>query len=121
MSNVILIVEDDPKNMKLVRDLLQFAGYSTIEAYDGKEGIELAREKRPDLILMDLHLPVVGGIEAAQTLKKDPTTKDIPIVALTASAMAGDKEKVLEAGLDGYITKPINVRQFLEHVAEYLS
>ena len=119
MEKVILIVEDEEKNLKLFRDLLQVSGYTTLEATDGKQGVELAREKKPDLILMDIQMPVMDGFEATKLLKNDDVTKDIPIVALTAYAMQGDEEKMREAGFDGYISKPIDVSDFLKKVKEY--
>ena len=118
MEKVILIVEDDPKNLKLFRDLIQVSGYTTLEATDGKQGVELAREKKPDLILMDIQMPVMDGLEATKLLKNDDVTKDIPIVALTAYAMQGDEEKMREAGFDGYISKPIDVKGFLKKISE---
>ena len=121
MEKVILIVEDDPKNLKLFRDLIQVSGYTTLEATDGKQGVELAREKKPDLILMDIQMPVMDGLEATKLLKNDDVTKDIPIVALTAYAMQGDEEKMREAGFDGYISKPIDVKGFLKKISEVIS
>ena len=120
MKNAILIVEDDPKNLKLIRDLLQIKGFHTMEAVNGQQGIELAKEKKPDLILMDVQMPVMDGLAATKILKSDGETKAIPIVSLTAYAMKGDEEKIREAGCDGYITKPINTREFLTTIAEYL-
>ncbi len=120
MKKVILIVEDETKNLKLIRDLLQVSGYSTLEATEGRQAVEIARAKRPDLILMDIQLPVMDGLEATKILKGDTVTKDIPIVALTAYAMAGDEEKIIEAGCEDYLTKPINTRGFLKKVEEYL-
>jgi len=120
MGKVVLIVEDDPKNMKLFRDLLDISGYTTIEAGDGEQGIRLAKRKRPDLILMDIQMPVMDGIEAAKILKADPETKAIPIIALTSHAMEGDRERIFQAGFDGYITKPVYTREFLKTVAAYL-
>ncbi len=121
MAKVILIVEDEPSNLKLTCALLQASGYSTIEATDGKQGVELAKARKPDLILMDIQMSDMDGLEATRILKADATTRNIPIVALTAYAMKGDKEMVLEAGCDGYITKPIDIQEFLKRVAEYLS
>ena len=121
MEKVILIVEDDPKNLKLFRDLLQVSGYTTLEATDGKQGVELAREKKPDLILMDIQMPVMDGLEATKLLKNNDVTKDIPIVALTAYAMQGDEKKMREAGFDGYISKPIDVKGFLKKISEVIS
>lgn len=121
MEKVILIVEDDERNLKLFRDLLQVSGYTTLEATDGKQGVELAREKKPDLILMDIQMPVMDGLEATKLLKNNDVTKDIPIVALTAYAMQGDEEKMREAGFDGYISKPIDVKGFLKKISEVIS
>jgi len=121
MKNVVLIVEDDEKNLKLVRDLLQVKGYSTLEATDGKQGVEKAREKRPDLILMDIQMPVMDGIEATKILKADAGTKDIHIIAMTAYAMRGDDDKLFEVGCDGYISKPLDIKAFLRKVEEYLN
>ncbi len=118
MAKVILIVEDDPKSLILVRDLLQVSGYKTIEATDGEQGIELARTKKPDLILMDIQMPKMDGLEATRILKADATTGNIPILALTAFAMKGDKERILEAGCDGYITKPIDIKELLKTITE---
>ena len=121
MEKVILIVEDDAKNLKLFRDLLQVSGYTTLEATDGKQGVELAREEKPDLILMDIQMPVMDGLEATKLLKNDDVTKDIPVIALTAYAMKGDEEKMREAGFDGYISKPIDVKGFLKKISEVIS
>ena len=120
MGRVILIVEDDPKNLKLIRDLLQIRGYTALEATDGKQGVDMARAKMPDLILMDIQMPVMDGFEAISILKADPVTKSIPIIALTAFAMQGDKEKCMEAGCNDYITKPLDTRAFVTKVREYL-
>ena len=121
MAKVILIVDDEPKILKLIHDLLQVSGYTTIEATDGKQGVELTKARKPDLILMDIRMPVMDGIEATQILKTDPGTRNIPVLALTAHAMKGDKEKILEAGCDGYITKPVDIRNLRKKVAEFLS
>jgi two-component system cell cycle response regulator DivK len=120
MGRVVLIVEDDPKNLKLIRDLLQIRGYTTLEATDGKQGVDMARAKMPDLILMDIQMPVMDGFEAISILKADPVTKSIPIIALTAFAMQGDREKCIEAGCNDYITKPLDTRAFVTKVKEYL-
>ncbi|MFC1528406.1 response regulator [Candidatus Latescibacterota bacterium] len=120
MGKVVLIVEDNEMNLTLIRDLLQMSGYSTFEAGDGKQATEIAQEKYPDLILMDIHLPIMDGLEATRILKNDDATKNIPIVALTASVMKNDKEKIHEAGCDGYIPKPIEIEKFLEKVAEFI-
>ena len=120
MGRVILIVEDDPRNLKLIRDLLQIRGYTTLEATDGKQGVDMARAKMPDLILMDIQMPVMDGLEATSILKADPVTKSITIVALTAFAMQGDREKCIEAGFNDYITKPLDTRTFMTKIKEYL-
>jgi len=121
MAKVILIVEDEPRNLTLLRDLLQVSGYSTIEATDGKQGVELAKSNKPDLILMDVQMPVMDGLEATRILKADTTTGNIPVLALTSYAMKGDKERILEAGCDGYLAKPFDIKELLKTVTEYLS
>jgi two-component system, cell cycle response regulator DivK len=119
-NELILIVEDNEKNRKLVRDILTFKGYQLLESETAEEGIKLAREKMPALILMDFHLPGMNGIEAFKILRGDPQTSAIPILAVTASAMTEDRQKMLAAGFDGLQTKPINVKEFLETVATTL-
>ena len=119
-GELILIVEDNEKNRKLVRDVLQFKGYKTVEAVTAEEGIQLARAERPDLILMDIQLPGMDGMTALSHLKADPATAGIPVIALTASAMTEDREKILATGFDGYMTKPINVKEFTEVVRQML-
>ena len=121
MTKLILIVEDEPRNVTLLRDLLQVSGYKTIEATDGKQGVELAKARKPDLILMDIQMPEMDGLEATRILKADATTRNIPVLALTAYAMKGDEERILQAGCDGYITKPIDIQGLVKEVAEYLS
>ncbi len=118
---LILIVEDNLKNLKLIRDLLQFKGYQTIEAETAEAGIDLARERRPALILMDIHLPGMDGRKAMKALKTDSATREIPIIALTASAMKGDREALLAEGFDGYIAKPIDIKEVPKTVENYLS
>jgi two-component system, cell cycle response regulator DivK len=120
-GELILIVEDNEKNRKLVRDVLQFKGYRTLEAESGELGVALARESRPALILMDIQLPGMSGIEALAHLRADPTTRDIPIVAVTASAMMQDRQRILAAGFDGYQSKPIDVKGFVQMVTEVLA
>lgn len=115
-TKTILIVEDNPGNRMLIADLLTSNGYRLIEARDGEEGIALARQERPDLILMDLSLPRLDGWEATRRLKADAALKSIPVVALTAHAMIGDEAKALDAGCDGYIPKPTNVWSFVEEI-----
>lgn len=121
MSKVIQIVEDDPKSLKLIRDLLLSSGYTIIEATDGRQGVELAKAQKPDLIFMDIQMPVMDGLEATKILKADGETKDIPIIALTSYAMKEDEAKVLQAGCDGYMTKPIDIKRFLKKTEEYLA
>ncbi|HDH86753.1 MAG TPA: response regulator [Desulfobacteraceae bacterium] len=121
MGKVILILENDPKNLKLVTDILQVSGYATLQATDGKQGVELARKEKPDLILMDIQIPVMDGLEATKLLKNDGATRDIPVIALTAYAMKGDEEKMRAAGCDGYITKPIDIKGFLKKISEVIS
>ena len=118
--NLILIVEDNDKNLKLVRDVLQVKGYATIDAGTAEVGIELARARAPDLILMDIQLPGMNGIEALGVLRANPATKDIPVVAVTASVMAQDRSKIMEAGFDAYVGKPINLKEFLDTVRRML-
>jgi len=115
-NELILIVEDNPKNLKLVRDILQVTGYPTVEAETGEEGVRLARERQPALILMDIQLPGMSGIEALGRLRADAATRTIPVIAVTASVMAQDRERVMAAGFDGFQGKPISVRELLATV-----
>ena len=115
-NELILIVEDNPKNLKLVRDTLQVKGYRTIEAGTGEEGVQLARDQHPALILMDIHLPGITGEEAFHQLRADPGTRAIPVIAVTASVMAHDQKRIMAAGFDGFQGKPISVRELLETV-----
>ena len=117
----VLIVEDNEKNMKLVRDVLQATGYSTVEATTGEEAIELARSHEPALVLMDVQLPGIDGVEALEQLRQDERTSSIPVLALTAQAMSGDRERFLDAGFDGYLAKPVDVAELLEAVREHCS
>ena len=119
-NELTLIVEDNEKNRKLVRDILQFKGYQLLESETAEEGIQLARDNKPALILMDFHLPGMNGIEAFKVLRADPLTSSIPILAVTASAMTEDRKKIMDAGFDGLQTKPINVKEFLDTVAATL-
>jgi two-component system cell cycle response regulator DivK len=112
-NELILIVEDNPKNLKLVRDTVQVKGYHTVETDTGEEGVQLARERRPALILMDIQLPGMSGIEAFRELRADPVTRAIPVIAVTASVMAQDRQKIMAAGFDGFQGKPISVRELL--------
>jgi len=115
-NELILIVEDNDKNRKLVRDVLRFKGYETLEAETGEDGVRLAQERRPALILMDIQLPGIDGIAALGRLRADPATREIPVIAVTASAMTHDRQKIMAAGFDGYQTKPIRVTEFLDVV-----
>jgi CheY-like chemotaxis protein len=115
---LILIVEDNPNNLKLFRDVLQFNGYETIEAESAEAGIELARERQPALILMDIQLPKMYGDEAMKVLKSDDTTRHIPIVAVTSFAMKGDRERLLSEGFNAYLAKPVNIKE-LPQVVEH--
>ena len=119
-NELILIVEDNPKNLKLVRDTLRVKGYRTIEAGTGEEGVRLAREQRPALILMDIQLPGISGIEAFGQLRADPATRPIPVIAVTASVMAEDRQKIMASGYDGFQGKPISMRELLETVRRIL-
>jgi len=119
-NELILIVEDNPKNLELVRDMLQVKGYRTIEAETGEEGVQLAREQSPSLVLMDIQLPGMSGIEALGQRRADPTTHAIPVIAITASVMPQDRRKVMAAGFDGFQGKPISVRELLETVRQVL-
>jgi CheY-like chemotaxis protein len=119
-NELILIVEDNEKNRKLVRDVLQHKGYKTQEAETGEDGVRLAQESSPALVLMDIQLPGINGIEALRRLRADPKTKKIPVIAVTASAMTHDRAKIMAAGFDGYQSKPINVKEFLVAVREML-
>jgi two-component system cell cycle response regulator DivK len=120
-NELVLIVEDNDKNRKLARDVLQVKGYQTVDTDNAEEGIRLARERGPALILMDLHLPGIDGIEALERLRSDPGTKSIPVIAVTASAMTEDNQKIIAAGFDGLQTKPIHVKEFLRVVADTIA
>ena len=119
-NELVLIVEDNEKNRKLARDVLQFHGYQILETETAEEGIKLARERHPDLILMDFHLPGMNGIEALGHLRADASTKDIPVIAVTASAMTEDRKRIIAAGFDSLQTKPIHVKEFVQVVRETL-
>jgi len=118
--SLVLIAEDNEKNLKLVRDLLQFHGFRTIEARTGREAVTIARQESPDLILMDIEMPDMDGVEALRLLRSDTRTSHIPVVAVTASAMLADRQRLAGAGFDGYIIKPISVQQFPVQVRSYL-
>jgi two-component system, cell cycle response regulator DivK len=114
--SLVLIVEDNDKNMKLARDVLGAKGYQTLEAVTGEEGVKLAKEKKPDLVLMDIQLPGINGIEAFRQIRGDPATRGIPVVALTASVTPTDRSAITAAGFDAFLGKPINLKEFLETV-----
>jgi two-component system cell cycle response regulator DivK len=118
--SLILIVEDNEKNMKLVRDVLQVKGYQTLEAGTAEDGIRLANERKPDLVLMDIQLPGMNGIDALGVLRANAETAKIPVIAVTASVMQQDRKLITEAGFDGYIGKPINLKEFLATVRKWL-
>jgi two-component system cell cycle response regulator DivK len=119
-DELILIVEDNDKNRKLVRDVLTFKGYEVIETETGEEGVELARERSPRLVLMDIRLPGIDGVEALRRLRAEETTRGIPVMAMTASVMSEDRQKIMAAGFDAYQSKPINVTEFVAAVAQLL-
>ena len=120
MAKTVLIVEDNELNMKLFNDLLEASGYRTLQTRNGFEAIELARKHRPDLILMDIQLPEVSGLDVTRWIKEDDELKSIPIIAVTAFAMKGDEERIRAGGCEAYISKPISVTKFLETVRHYL-
>jgi len=120
-NDLILIVEDNPQSLKLVRDILQVKGYQTLEAETGEEGVRLARERQPALILMDIQLPGINGIEALQKLRADPVTSSTPVIAVTASVMTQDRSRIMAAGFDGFQSKPISVNQLLAAVRDALN
>src|SRR5829696_2278970 len=115
-GELILVVEDNDKNRKLVRDVLTFKGYEIIEAVTGEDGVRLALERMPRLILMDIQLPGIDGIEALRRIRADETTRGTPIIAVTASALDRDRQKIMAAGFDGYQSKPLNVKGFMAAV-----
>ena len=118
---VVLVVEDNEKNMKLFRDVLQASGFKTLEATTAEEGIDLAAAHRPSLVLMDIQLPGVDGIEALARLRADQRTADIPVLAVTAQAMRGDRERFAEAGFDGYLSKPVDVLELMDVVKGHVA
>ncbi len=117
-GELILIIEDNDKNLKLVRDVLKFRGYRTLEAVTAEDGLSLALAERPDLVLMDIQLPGTDGVAALRQLKSNPATAAIPVIALTAFAMKDDRQRFLEAGFDGSLDKPINVKTFADQVRQ---
>jgi two-component system cell cycle response regulator DivK len=118
--SLILIVEDNEKNMKLARDVLQARGYATLEAVTGEDGVRLALERKPDLVLMDIQLPGINGIEALRQLRADPGCARIPVVAFTASVTPTDRTQISQAGFDGFLSKPINLKEFIDTVKRLL-
>lgn len=120
MAKKVLIVEDNELNMKLFHDLLEAYGYETCETRNGLEALDLAREHRPDLILMDIQLPEVSGLEVTKWLKEDDDLRSIPVVAVTAFAMKGDEERIRQGGCEAYLSKPISVSKFIETVRTYI-
>jgi len=121
MAKTVLIVEDNELNIKLFNDLLEAHGYATLQTKDGIEAMKMARLHRPDLILMDIQLPEVSGLEVTKWLKEDPELRAIPVVAVTAFAMKGDEDKIRQGGCEAYIAKPISVAKFLETVQRFLA
>ena len=119
-NELILIVEDNDKNMKLARDILQVKGYRTIEAESAEAGLPLAAAQKPDLVLMDIQLPGINGIEALKKLRASPETSPIPVLAFTASVMPQDRKEIMSAGFDGFVSKPINLKEFIASIASAL-
>ncbi|MBI4620328.1 MAG: response regulator [Desulfobacterales bacterium] len=119
-DKTILVIEDNEMNMQLFRSLLKLGKYQMLESVDAKTGIKIARQYKPDIILMDIQLPGMDGLAATRIIKKDPILKHIPVIAVTSYAMQSDKQKAIEAGCSAYITKPIDTRNFLETVAQFL-
>ena len=119
-SKTVLLVEDNEDNRTVYRTILEHFGYRVVEARNGEDGIRMARENRPDLILMDISIPIIDGWEATQVLKHDPATSSIPIIALTAHALASDREKAMEVGCDGYLAKPCEPRAVVAEVQRFL-
>lgn len=120
MAKRVLIVEDNELNMKLFHDLLDAQGYETLQTREGLQALALAREHRPDLILMDIQLPEVSGLEVTKWLKEDETLRSIPVIAVTAFAMKGDEERIRQGGCEAYISKPISVTSFIQTIKSYL-
>ena len=117
--STILIVEDNEKNMKLARDILRAKGYDTLEAVNGLDGVKLALEHKPDLVLMDIQLPDINGIEAFERIRGHDDTAKMPVVAFTASVTANDRSRITDAGFDGFLSKPINLKEFVETVGRF--
>ena len=120
MNKTILVVEDQEDNRQILRDLLASSGFLMIEAHDGQQALAMARSQRPDLILMDIQLPVVDGYEATRSIKRDPELKHIPVIAVTSYALSGDEELAREAGCDAYVAKPYSTRHLLAKIGQFL-
>jgi len=120
MNKTILVVEDQEDNRQILRDLLASSGFLMIEAHDGQQALAMARSQRPDLILMDIQLPVVDGYEATRSIKRDPELKHIPVIAVTSYALSGDEERAREAGCDAYVAKPYSTRHLLAKIGQFL-
>jgi len=120
MTKTVMIVEDNELNMKLFRDLIEAHGYRTVQTRSGLTAMELARETRPDLILMDIQLPEISGLDVTRQLKADPELRSIPVIAVTAFAMKGDEERIRQGGCEAYISKPISVVRFIETIKSFL-
>jgi two-component system cell cycle response regulator DivK len=121
MTHVILVVEDNERNLKLLRDVLEYEGYDVRVARTGEDAVTVAVKEPPDLVLMDLQLPGIDGMEALRRLRESPRTVDVPVVAVTAQAMKQDRERALQAGFNGYLEKPISVRAFPDQVRRFIS
>jgi two-component system, cell cycle response regulator DivK len=119
MNKIILVVEDQEDNRQILRDLLASSGFLMIEAHDGQQALAMARSQRPDLILMDIQLPVVDGYEATRSIKRDPELKHIPVIAVTSYALSGDEERAREAGCDAYVAKPYSTRHLLAKIGQF--
>ncbi len=118
-NKTVLIVDDEPRNVKLFKDILEKVGYKTIIGVNGEEGVQLSLKEKPDLILMDMQMPIKDGLEATREIKDNPLTNKIPIIALTALAMRGDEDRIRDAGCDDYISKPVQIRAFIDKVGSY--
>jgi two-component system, cell cycle response regulator DivK len=120
MNKTILVVEDQEDNRQILRDLLSSAGFRMIEAHDGQQALTVARSERPDLILMDIQLPIVDGYEATRNIKRDPELRHIPVIAVTSYALSGDEKKAVEAGCNAYVAKPFSTRYLLAKIGQFL-
>jgi two-component system cell cycle response regulator DivK len=116
---LILIVEDNDKNLKLLRDVLRFKGYETLEAMTGTEGVRLARERKPDLVLMDIQLPDIDGVTALAQIRANAATREMPVIAVSASVMPDEQQRIAASGFNAYVTKPISVKSFVETVEKF--